>query len=270
VVSSADVDRIVGRFATTWQRPPTDQELDGAINDYIREEVLYRTGLSIGLDKDDTIVRRRIRQKMEFFPEDTVGAPGEAELRAFLAANAGKFRSESRIAFRQVFVSSKRVDPSAQAETVLRQLVALGPEAKWDGDPLLLPETFGLTPVSQVAAQFGDGFAGDLAPIPPGNWVGPLKSVYGLHLVFVTGTQPSWVTAIRRSPRRGRARMVCGAPCFGPGAAISETPLRLSCACRDICTGATMKGLSNALILLVLFALVPSLALAHEVRPGLS
>jgi hypothetical protein len=193
VVSSADVDRIALGFATTWQRPPTAQELEGAINDYIREEVLYRTGLSIGLDKDDTVVRRRIRQKMEFFLEDTVGAPGEAELRAFFAANAGKFGSASRIAFRQIFVSSKRADPSAQAETVLRQLVALGPEAKWDGDPLLLPETFGLTPVSQIAAQFGDGFARDLAASPPGNWAGPIKSTYGLHLTLVIKMEPSRV-----------------------------------------------------------------------------
>ena len=163
VVTSADIDRIAAGFATTWQRPPTNQELEGAINDYVREEVLYRTGLSIGLDKDDTIVRRRIRQKMEFFLEDTVGAPGETELRAFYAANAAKFASESHIAFRQVFVSSKRADPDADAETVLRQLVALGAGAKRDGDPFLLPETFGLTPISQVAAQFGDVFARELA-----------------------------------------------------------------------------------------------------------
>jgi hypothetical protein len=193
VVTSADIDRIAAGFAATWQRPPTDQELEGAINDYVREEVLYRTGLSKGLDKDDTIVRRRIRQKMEFFLEDTVGAPGDTELRAFYAANNDKFASEPRIAFRQVFISSKRGDPDADAKTVLRQLVALGPGAKRDGDPLLLPETFGLTPISQVTAQFGDAFAGDLAATPAGNWAGPLKSAYGLHLVLVTRTEPSQV-----------------------------------------------------------------------------
>ena len=75
VVTQADIDRIAAGFATTWQRPPSDTELQGAINDYVREEVLYRAGLRLGLDKDDTIVRRRIRQKMEFFFEDTVGTP---------------------------------------------------------------------------------------------------------------------------------------------------------------------------------------------------
>lgn len=192
-VSSADVDRIAAGFATTWRRPPTEQELEGAINDYVREEVLYRTGLAIGLDKDDTIVRRRIRQKMEFFLEDNVGAPGEAELLAFFVANPAKFASEPRIGFRQVFVSSKRADPDADAKTVLRQLVALGPGARKDGDLLLLPQTFDLTPISQIAAQFGDAFARDLAATPAGNWAGPLKSAYGLHIVFVTGTEPTRV-----------------------------------------------------------------------------
>jgi hypothetical protein len=193
VVTSADVDRIAAGFATTWQRPPTDQELEGAISDFVREEVLYRTGLSMGLDKDDTIVRRRIRQKMEFFLEDTVGAPDETGLRAFYAANAAKFASEPRVAFRQVFISAQRDDADGQAKTVLGQLVTLSPEAEWTGDPLLLPNTFDLTPVSQIAAQFGDTFARDLAGTPVGNWAGPLKSAYGLHVILVTGTEPSRV-----------------------------------------------------------------------------
>ena len=166
-VTSSDIDRIAAGFAATWQRPPTDQELEGAISDYVREEVLYRTGLAIGLDKDDTIVRRRIRQKMEFFLEDTVGAPGETELRAFYAANAAKFASELRIAFRQVFVSSKRTDPDADAKTVLRQAVPRGAGGKREGDPFLVPETFGLTPISQVAAQFGDVFVREAAVTLP-------------------------------------------------------------------------------------------------------
>ena len=191
VVTAADIDRIAAEFAMTWQRPASDQELRGAINDYIREEILYRTGLSLGLDKDDTIVRRRVRQKMEFFLEDTVGAPDEAELRAFFTAHAGKFRSETRISFHQVFVSSKRNDPQADAKVMLRHLVALGPRAQEDGDPLLLPETFGPTPLSQIAAQFGEGFAHDLAAAEPGHWAGPLKSAYGFHLVMVTAAEPA-------------------------------------------------------------------------------
>jgi len=191
VVTTTDIQRIAAGFSATWQRPPSENELQGAINDYIREEVLYRTGLSLGLDKDDTIVRRRIRQKMDFFLEDTVREPDGSELRAFFDANANKFRVEPRISFRQVFLSSKRSNPKADAEALLPQLVASGPNVEGGGDPLLLPETFGLTPLSQINAQFGEGFAGELSKVESGHWAGPLKSAYGFHLVLVTAIGPS-------------------------------------------------------------------------------
>ena len=195
VVTATDIDRIAAAFAATWQRPPSDQELKGAIDDYIREEVLYRAGLAFGLDKDDTIVRRRIRQKMEFFFEDTVGQPDEAALQAYFAANTDKFRTEPRFAFRQVFVSASRSNPQADAEAMLPRLVALGPAADVGGDPLLLPETFGPTPLGQIAAQFGDSFARELAVAAPGHWIGPLRSAYGFHLVLVTAAQPAQLPA---------------------------------------------------------------------------
>jgi len=189
VVTAADIQRIAAGFSVTWQRPPSENELQGAINDHIREEVLYRTGLSLGLDKDDTIVRRRIRQKMDFVLEDTVGTPDDAELRAFFDAHADKFRVEPRISFRQVFLSLKRSNP--EAEALLPQLVASGPNVEGAGDPLLLPETFGLTPLSQIDAQFGEGIASELSKVAPGHWAGPLKSAYGFHLVLVKAIEPS-------------------------------------------------------------------------------
>jgi hypothetical protein len=123
--------------------------------------------------------------------EDTVGKTEESELRTFFDANANKFRVEPRISFRQVFLSSKRSNPKADAEALLPQLVASGPNVVGGGDPMLLPETFGLTPLSQIDAQFGEGFASELSKVAPGHWAGPLKSAYGFHLVLVTAAQPS-------------------------------------------------------------------------------
>ena len=108
VVSEADIDRLAEGFSRTWHRPPAADELEAQIRDYIREEVLYRTALALGLDKDDTIIRRRLRQKMEFLFEDAVPPPQEAELRAYLQAHAEKFRTQPLISFRQVFVSQSR------------------------------------------------------------------------------------------------------------------------------------------------------------------
>ena len=83
VLSEADIDRLAAGFLRTWHRPPDTDELQAQIQDYIREEVLYRTALGLGLDKDDIIIRRRLRQKMEFLFEDTVPPPQEPELRAY-------------------------------------------------------------------------------------------------------------------------------------------------------------------------------------------
>ena len=69
VVTRGKIEQLVTGFSRTWNRPPTRPELDGLVEDYIRDEVLYREALAMGLDKDDTIVRRRMRQKLEFLTE---------------------------------------------------------------------------------------------------------------------------------------------------------------------------------------------------------
>jgi parvulin-like peptidyl-prolyl isomerase len=194
IVSAADVERLASAFAQTWQRPPSDDELRTAIDDYVREQVLSRVGVSLGLDKDDTIIQRRLRQKMEFLLENNVAEPSEAELRTFYLARADKFRTEPLISFRQVFVSSRRGDAAeADARQILARLTGaqIGAQAsvEEEGDPSLLAEEFNQTPLSQIGALFGDTFAHALAGTEPGGWVGPLKSAYGFHAVHVTAIQ---------------------------------------------------------------------------------
>jgi hypothetical protein len=190
-VRDTDVKRLAAAFAQTWHRPPDADELQTQIDDYIREEVLYRTALTLGLDKDDLIIRRRLRQKMEFTFEDTVPTPREDELRAYFVAHADKFRSQPLISFRQVFVSLQRGNTAeTDARRILTQLTSAAPGASSQGDTLLLGEGFEQTPLDRIAALFGDEFANALAVTSPGRWVGPLRSGYGLHLVLVTASQP--------------------------------------------------------------------------------
>jgi len=197
VVNEADIDRLAAGFSRTWQRPPDRDELQAQIQDYIREEVLYRTALTLGLDKDDTIIRRRLRQKMEFLFEDTVPQPLEAELRAYFEAHAEKFRTQPLISFRQVFVSLKRGDTAeSDARKILARLVSAEPEAVDEGDTLLLGEAFDLTSLDRIAALFGDDFGRALAEAAPGSWVGPLRSAYGLHLVLVTPVEPATLPSL--------------------------------------------------------------------------
>jgi hypothetical protein len=191
VVSEADIDRLAEGFSRTWHRPPAADELEAQIRDYIREEVLYRTALALGLDKDDTIIRRRLRQKMEFLFEDAVPPPQEADLRAYLEAHPEKFRTQPLISFQQIFVSQTRgATAEADARQILARLIGGAAGAANEGDPLLLSEGFNRTPLDRIAALFGDSFAQAVAQSAPGGWVGPLRSGYGLHLVLVTAVEP--------------------------------------------------------------------------------
>jgi hypothetical protein len=192
VVSAADIDRLAAGFSRTWHRAPAADELQAQIQDYIREEVLYRTALALGLEKDDTIIRRRLRQKMEFLFEDMVPQPQEPELRAYFQAHAEKFRTQPLISFRQVFVSTSRGRTAeTDAQQILARLVADAPGVADEGDTLTLGEGFSLTPLDRIAAMFGEDFAHGLAQAVRGRWVGPLRSAYGLHLVLVTEAEPA-------------------------------------------------------------------------------
>jgi hypothetical protein len=197
VVSGADIDRLAAAFSRTWHRPPDSNELQAQIQDYIREEVLYRAALQLGLDKDDSIIRRRLRQKMEFLFEDTISPPQEADLRAYLQSHIEKFRTAPLISFRQVFVSTRRGDAAEpDARRILANLVTDAPRAADKADSLLLGETFSRAPLDRIAALLGDDFARGLAQAPPAHWVGPLRSAYGWHLVLVTAKEPAVIPSL--------------------------------------------------------------------------
>lgn len=194
VVTSADVERLSKVFERTWRRPPSDDELQKAVSDFIREEVLYRTALSLGLDKDDMVIRRRLRQKMDFLFEDTVSAPQDSDLRAFYAARQDKFKTETLLSFQQVFIDPKRhEDAEGDARELLQRLQSGREDDAGLGDPLLLTEAYSQTPLTRIAELFGDAFANELAKALPGKWSGPFKSSYGAHLVRVSSVENAHV-----------------------------------------------------------------------------
>ncbi len=191
VLTSGQIEHLAAGFTKVWQRPPTEEELKGLIDDWVREEIAVREATAMGLDRDDTILRRRLRQKLEFLAEDVVTAapPTESELRDWLNAHADAFRTEPRIALRQVYLSPDRRGASTEADAriILARLAATGPEASIDelGDPTLLPQELPLGPLREIASMFGEEFAARLESIDPGAWAGPVESGYGLHLVLL-------------------------------------------------------------------------------------
>jgi hypothetical protein len=192
VVTEGRVQQLAQVFAKTWQRPPNSEELRGLIDSYVKEEVYYREALKLGLDRDDTLIRRRMQQKMEFVtePADELLRADDATLQAYLDAHRDEFRVEPRFAFEQVFLKSAKTDeaPLARAEQMLAVLRAspadgVPPDA---GDPTLLPGEMPLSPLSGIARNFGEPFAAKLTDLPEKEWAGPIRSPYGLHLVRVT------------------------------------------------------------------------------------
>ena len=191
VVSVARVATLADGFARTWGRPPTEQELQGLVDGYIRDEVYYREGRAAGLDRDDVIIRRRVRQKMEFLAEDIAAAdPSEEQLAAYLASNIERFRTEDRLTFHHVFLSAARrggalEEDAKQIAATLVHTNASVEAAANIGDPFLLGETFRQMPQSEVVRTFGEGFAKQLAAAEAGRWQGPISSSFGAHFIFV-------------------------------------------------------------------------------------
>ncbi len=194
VVSAGQVERLVETWQRVWQRPPTSAELEGLVEDHIREEILYREAIAMGLDRNDTIIRRRLRQKMEFLPQDLIeqAQPTEEELRTYLYENASGFRVESRVSFQQIYLNLDRrgADTEEYALSLLRDLKAGGGEPAALSDPISLPHELQLQSESEVARLFGREFASRLAEIEPGSWTGPVRTGFGLHLVRVLERLP--------------------------------------------------------------------------------
>jgi hypothetical protein len=191
VVTSGEVASMVVGFTRTWQRPPTSEETEGLIQDRVREEVYCREAIALGLDKDDMVIRRRLRQKMEFVTDDVVAQaqPNEDDLKAYLKAHASAFRLQRQYTFSHVYLNPERRGENLPRDTgqLLAQLRQVGAKADVEalGDSFLLEHTFAAMPDSEVTKQFGDKFAAKLGALTPGSWQGPVESGYGVHLVLV-------------------------------------------------------------------------------------
>jgi hypothetical protein len=202
VVTAGQIESLAANHAKVWQRPATAEELKGLIDEYVKEEVLSREAIALGLDRNDTVIRRRLQQKMEFLAEDFAAAaePTEAELADYLANHPEEFEQAARVTFCQVYLNPDRhgAQLEADAAALLAQLREDGASTDLAqvGDRLLLPREFVKEPSDAIAAQFGLAFASKLEEVSPGEWSGPLRSGYGLHLVRVIERTDARVPAL--------------------------------------------------------------------------
>ena len=188
VVTAAEIERLSDNWSKKWNRPPTETELKGLVESYIREEVYYREALALGLDQNDTILRRRLMQKMEFLSNDIaeLNTPDETELNTFFLENQEKYKLPARVSFTHIYFSLDKRGAKAfeDAKNVLTGLNAL--RAPERGDSFMLEYDFIQETPFEVERLFGKVFAEQLFTLKTNSWQGPVESGYGLHLVRIS------------------------------------------------------------------------------------
>jgi hypothetical protein len=200
VVSQGQVSNLRSQFERLWQRAPTQQELQGLIDNWVREEIFYREGLAMGLDRDDPVVRRRLQQKVEFILDSAEpAAPTTAELQRWLDEHVAEYQIEPSYSLRQVYFDPVR--HGQQLDSVIaaaQRSLAAGKTVA--GDSTMLPDRVS-GGATEIARTFGSEFARDLRSLPVGTWQGPIASGLGWHLVQVTSRDEE------RTPRLDEVRV---------------------------------------------------------------
>lgn len=191
-VDSARINGFISEWESRWNRPPTREEIDGLIQSYIKEDVLYRQAVAMGLNEDDPVTRRRMAQKLEFLTSDLamMVQPAEGELEQYFSDNSEAYRAPDRMTFSQLFFNpdSRGNKTLEDAEEMLVRLQAAGvptEESMQVGDGLMLQRDFVSVTLTEAARQMGSGFAESVAQLEPGSWHGPVLSGYGVHLVYL-------------------------------------------------------------------------------------
>ncbi len=219
VITQGVVDDLVTQHVAARGREPFTTELNDLIESYVRDEILYREGVRLGLERDDVVVKRRVRQKIEMIAEEDAStrAPTDADLSAFLTANQARFVQPAILTFEQVFLGQPTSGPGVvHAVAVTRDGLRSGTDPEKLGKPTLLPYRMTLTPADLVTRDFGASFATALEKVPVGEWVGPIDSSFGAHYVRVSDRTPAvapQLAAVRdhvvrewENERRQRAR----------------------------------------------------------------
>lgn len=179
-IDEAEVTRLATQWEQTWRRPPSVEELDNLIRDYIKEEVYFREAMRLGLDADDPVIRRRLRAKMEFLATAQVQnmEPTDAALNAYYNKHKARYAEKPAFSFDQIFAG----DDEGDAKYILRALNAGRPVK---AEPLSVDGSMDKAPFDDVERQFGDVFANSLRSLPVGRWSGPVQSGFGWHAVRI-------------------------------------------------------------------------------------
>jgi peptidyl-prolyl cis-trans isomerase C len=197
VITPQRAAQLANRYALQFGARPDSDMMEELVKSDVHDEILFREGLAMGLDKDDEIVRRRIIQKMQFLLEDlqVPPEPRAEQLQAYYRSHAAQYQLPARATFSHIFFSLDRSDASARsrAQAALITLVPSAPARDPSlGDPF--PDLYDFADYSQAQVEhlFGPtDFAASVFSVPSGKWAGPFKSAYGWHLIYVQSRAPA-------------------------------------------------------------------------------
>lgn len=186
------LEQLQAEWSSRWQRPPTEAEMKGLVDSYVKEEIYYREAKKLGLDQSDTIIRRRLAQKMEFLTSDIADLEevDEEALASFHEENADRYRKAPELGFHHLFFSTDQRGEAAEgdARAMLARLQSgdlAFDQAVEAADRTMLASRFATSGLPLIGRQFGAEFAAAIAEQPAGAWFGPVRSGYGLHLVRI-------------------------------------------------------------------------------------
>ncbi len=204
VISAGEVEWLRDSWKKRWSRPPTAEELDGIVRAYLRELVLSREAVAMGLDKDDTVIRRRLAQKLEFLSQDLVEFtnPSDEELAAYMSENIALYEAPAVATMTQIFYDPDKRDDQALEEAERQKKILNAREFAPDhvnglGDSFFLQKYYPERSQSDIARLFGSGFAKGIAGLPVERWSGPILSGYGVHLVYIHDRQAAVAPTLR-------------------------------------------------------------------------
>lgn len=197
VVSQAIIDNIVREHEARWFRPPGDEELSNLIEAHVRNEILYREGVALGLDRDDPVIKRRVRQKLEVIAEEQLSrdAPTDTQLAEFLAGNPERFSQPGTVSFEQLLFPATVTTAELEAA---RAAAVRGVDTARLGQPSMLPPRAEAAPLDFIARDFGAEFSAELAKLPLDTWSGPIRSGFGLHIVRISARTPPVVPPLEQ------------------------------------------------------------------------
>ena len=206
VVDQQEIQRLSDTWTQSWGRPPTSEQLSNLLDNSVKEEIYYREGLRLGLDKNDTVVRNRMVQKMRFLHSEQLPEPTEADLQAYLTTNIDNYRQGASYSFEQIYLGQE-----FKLDKVPDLIEKLNNEQVEPSDlsyTLSVPNSFFEASQDQVSRQLGQEFAATLSSETNARleWFGPILSGFGLHLVRIEDVKEGQTPTLENSIVRKRVQ----------------------------------------------------------------